>query len=169
VMDESGVNMQDRETIWHYVKKTAPAQIITVILLVISFIAGGLILGIPSKSEMKENVGVLAVKYMYQFGDVDELDNNMEALKVITSEEVYSNLTIDNTDKALRVYLKFNNNPVIVNVEDIGKDYVVYSLHTESISSFRKFVFFFETGKGGKIVKAREGELLDFGYGAVPG
>lgn len=109
------------------------------------------------------NYGELAVKYLYNFQTVQELDANMDALKEITTEEVYEQLTIDKTDRALNVYLKFNNNPVVVKFEEITDSYIIYSLETESISSFRKFVFFYEV-EGGKISKVREGELIDFDY-----
>lgn len=105
--------------------------------------------------------GKLAVKYLYNFQTVHELDANMEALRQIVSDDVYEQLTIDKTDRALNVYLKFKGKPVVVNYEEITDSYIVYSLETEAISSSRKFVFFFEV-EGGRITEVREGELIDF-------
>jgi hypothetical protein len=107
--------------------------------------------------------GKLAVKYLYNFQTIEELDSNMEALKQIVTDEVYQNLTIDKTDRALNVYLKFKNNPTVVRFEEVTDTYIIYSLETESISSLRKFVFFFKVDKG-RISWVREGELIDFDY-----
>lgn len=110
----------------------------------------------------KEELGEMAVKLMYNFQTLDELDDNMDALKEITTEDVYNNLTIDRTDRTLSVYLKFNNKPVTVVIDESSDSHVIYSLNTESISANRKFVFFYEVGKKGKIEKIRESELIDF-------
>jgi len=143
-------------------------RIIGLFIAVAAVFCGVLIwLSLNLQATSNKDVGVLAVKYMYNFSGVGELDNNMEGLKKITSEAVYNELTLDRTDKALNVYLKFNNKPVSVVIEETGPGYVIYSLDTESITRSRKFVFFFETSKSGKIVKAREGELLDF-YASNP-
>lgn len=131
-------------------------------------ILGVLIIGavyiIWSVSNKADNVeiGMKAVRYMYHFQSLKELDDNMDRLKKITSDEVYEKLTIDNTDRTLRVYLKFRNKPVIVNVEKATENYVIYSLISENISANRKFVFFFETNREGTIVDVRESEVVDF-------
>ena len=131
--------------------------------VVFSFSVGVLILFLASydREGLEDDIGIKAVKYMYQFTTIAELDANMEGLKLITSDEVYNYLTFDRTDKALNVYLKFHNKPVFVNIEDTGPGFVIYTLNTESISADRRFVFFFKV-KSGKIVYAREGEFLDF-------
>lgn len=106
-------------------------------------------------------LGTAAVKYMYSFQTPQELDSNMPALKAITTEEVYKTLTIDRTDRALSVYLKFNNKPSLVQVLDSSSNYIIYSIKSESISANRKFAFFFHTTNG-KIDKVRESEIIDF-------
>lgn len=115
-----------------------------------------------NKDRSVSDLGVIAVESMYDFGSTNELDDNMEVLKTIMTPEVYERLTIDRTDRVLSVYLKFNNNPTKVLVEKSTGDYVIYSLKTESISSTRKFVFFYSINEKGKIDYVREAEIVDF-------
>lgn len=126
------------------------------IILTVSFV----IVSFQKESKQVE-LGLRAVKYMYNFQTLAELDDNMDLLKGITTDEVYSQLTVDNTDRALNVYLKFKNKPVLVIPEEATSKYVIYKLQTESLSSDRKFAFFFEVDNG-KISKVRESEIIDF-------
>lgn len=107
-------------------------------------------------------LGVQAVMAMYDFGDLNELDDNMDVLRELTTTEVYNMLTLDRTDRALNVYLKFKNKPTRVLVEESTDSYVIYSLKTDSISATRKFAFFFRVGDSGKIEYVREAEVVDF-------
>lgn len=115
----------------------------------------------------REELGLLAVKYMYNFQNPYELDDNMESLKVITTDEVYDNLTIDKTDRVLNVYLKFKGKPVLPVIEKSTEKYIIYRLETDAISSSRRFVFYFDVNNKGKISWIREGELVDFNPDSV--
>jgi hypothetical protein len=110
-------------------------------------------------------VGLLAVKYLYHFSSLEELDANMDELKKISTPEVYRKLTIDNTDRSLNVYLKFKNKPVFVIPDKATDNYIIYRLQTENISNFRKFTFFYEVNKQGLISDVREAEIIDFAEG----
>lgn len=107
------------------------------------------------------DIGVKAVKLLYQFYDLEELDRNMAELKKITSDAVYDELTIDNEERLLNTYLKIKGNTCLVHVVDYTSDYVVYTLETATIDKNRKFIFMFST-KGGKITKVKEAECIDF-------
>jgi hypothetical protein len=114
-----------------------------------------------SKKVEEAKLGALAVKYLYNFSSIAELNSNMDMLKQITSDGVYQQLTIDNTDRTLSVYLKFKGGPVYVIPDKTTDRYVSYHLETKNISSSRKFVFFFEVDRG-KVVSVRESEVIDF-------
>lgn len=115
----------------------------------------------PSSYKSQSELGVLAVKSMYDFGNIVELDDKMDVLKTITTEEVYNDLTIDKTDRTLSVYLKFNNKPSRVIIEKATDKYILYRLDTESIASTRTFIFTYNVGRDGKIDYVREGEFVD--------
>ena len=117
------------------------------------------------KSEnMKAELGVEAVKCMYDFGTIEQLDENMAGLQAITTDEVFSQLTIDREERTLYTYLKFKNKPVTVNVLKSTASYVLYNLETENISENRIFMFMFDVNSSGKISYVREVECIDFIY-----
>lgn len=106
-------------------------------------------------------LGVRAVKLLYQFYDLNELDKNMTDFKKIVSNSVYEELTIDNEERLLTTYLKLKGNTCIVHVVESTADYVIYTLETDTIENDRKFIFMFST-EGGKIIKVKEAECIDF-------
>lgn len=107
-------------------------------------------------------LGVQAVKYLYDFGTAEQLDYQMTGLKEITTDAVFNQLTIDNEERTLNTYLKFKNEPVSVDVLKSTSNYVIYSLTTTNISHDRLFVFFFEVNNEGLISSVREVEAIDF-------
>lgn len=107
-------------------------------------------------------VGVQAVGYLYNFSNLEELDRNMEKLRKITTEEVYEQLTIDNTNRALSTYLKFKGKPSYVTIDDQTNSYVSYHLKTAEVASSRKFIFMYNVNSSGLIDKVREVEAIDF-------
>ena len=117
-----------------------------------------------SSVRRSSEIGVQAVKLLYQFYDLEELDSNMTELKKITSSAVYDELTIDNEERLLNTDLKLKGNTCLVHVIECTSDYVTYSLETETIDKDRKFIFMFEV-RGGKIIKVKEAECIDFTNG----
>lgn len=107
------------------------------------------------------SLGLEAVNYLYSFNSISELDDNMDKLREITSEEMYNFLTLDRTDRALSIYLKFKKKPTKAIIEFMSEGVVVYSLLNEEISPSRKFVFVYKI-ENGKITEVREGEFIDF-------
>jgi hypothetical protein len=137
-------------------------KIVLVVVIVYTIVMLSLMMIQFQKVGRNTELGLTAVKYMYNFASLEELNDNMQKLKELTTSEVYERLTIDNTDRALNVYLKFKNKPVIVVPEEATDRYVIYKLKTENISDYRKFVFFFSVDDSGKISKVRESEVVDF-------
>lgn len=107
-------------------------------------------------------LGERAVKLMYDFGTVEQLDYQMSDLKAITTDAVFNQLTIDNEERTLNTYLKFKNKAVTVEIVQSTHDYVMYHLITPNISAERLFVFFFDVDDSGKISYVREVEAIDF-------
>lgn len=107
-------------------------------------------------------LGVQAVKAMYNFSSPEELDYQMYSLQQITTDDIFNQLTIDNTNRTLSTYLKFKSKPVTVHVIESESNYVIYSLETENVSENRKFVFFFHVNTRGLIDKVEEVEAIDF-------
>lgn len=110
----------------------------------------------------KEEIGLSAVLALYDFRDAYQLDSNMVTLKNLVTEPVFNDLTIDNEQRTLTTYLKFENNPVTVNIIKNTDSYVLYSLNTEKISANRIFVFFFDVNNEGKISWYKEVEGIEF-------
>lgn len=112
--------------------------------------------------EMKEQLGIKCVKTLYEFSSGTELDQNMSVLKELCTDAVYSDLTIDNEERTLTTYLKFENKPVKVNIVRSTADYVYYSLDTDAIDADRLFIFNFNVNKYGQIDWIKECECIEF-------
>lgn len=145
---------------WLYIKYRTPVY---VLLVAIAFV-GGLFVDaqLSNNRTVDQEIGKAAVLSLYNFQTVEELSDQMDDLKKITTEEVYNQLTVDRTDRALNVYLKFKAKPTVVQFETITDSYIIYSLATESIQADRKFAFFYNVNKNGLIDKVRESEIVDF-------
>lgn len=117
---------------------------------------------VNSNTKNPEKIGITAVKELYQFEKTEDLDGNMERLKRITTDSVFSQLTVDNEERTLNTYLKFKGKTTSINVIKSTDNYVLYSLDTEFISPDRVFIFMFNVNRDGKIDYVRECECLDF-------
>lgn len=138
-------------------RKVAAVLGLTVCLIVIGM------LSIHSKiAKEEEELGIKAVKAMYDFGTVEQLDSQMALLQVITTDEVFRQLTIDSENRTLNTYLKFQGKPVTIKILKSSNDYVLYSLDTVSIENNRTFLFLFTVNETGKINWVREMETIDF-------
>lgn len=110
----------------------------------------------------KKNIGIAAITDLYQFRSVDDIQFQLNNLKRITTKEVFNQLTIDNEERRLNTYLKFEEASSLVKIQKATSSYVIYSLECDSIDSDRDFVFFFDVNNSGRISKVRECELVDF-------
>lgn len=110
----------------------------------------------------RKDLGIKAVKCMYEFTEVEQLQFNMFDLQKITTEPVFNQLTIDNENRALYTYVKFKCETTSVNIIKATSSYVLYSLKNNNVDSERKFIFMFDCDKTGKISYVREAEINDF-------
>ena len=136
--------------------------ILALSLLLVLVIEFQVVNRITNREKEYRALGESAVMALYDFGSVYDLDRNMYDLKQITTDAVFSQLTIDNEQRSLNTYLKFKDSSVSVKILRSGSDYVMYSLDTESIDTDRVFVFFFTVDDDGKINSVREMECYDF-------
>ena len=122
----------------------------------------GLCLHSMLKQKRDRLLGEQAVYTLYQFSDANELNNNMASLESITTKAVFSQLTIDNSERTLNTYLKFKNTTTSVSIIRSTSQYVLYHVNNESIDPDRVFVFFFNVNSKGRISYVREMEGIDF-------
>lgn len=135
---------------------------IIITTLVCLLLLGWVLLCLKYEVFTNGSLGVEAVNYLYNFNSVDDLDKNDKKLKDITTESAYESLTVTNSDKALNTYLKFKDNAVEVEILSSGPGKVVYTLHSDSLSDGRKFIFLYEVNLFGKITSAQEFEAIPF-------
>ena len=115
------------------------------------------------KSLEDVKTGEKAVKLMYDFGSYDEVyQEHMTKLKELTTDDIYTNITVTNVDRALTTYLKFKGHSSKVKILQKTDSYIMYYLDTESITQTRKFVMYYHVNMWGKIDDIQECEVRDF-------
>lgn len=115
-----------------------------------------------SSAGTKADLGVELVKAMYNFENPYELDKNMLVVQKLVTEDVFSDLTIDNEQRTLSTYFKFKDASVHVNVLKSTDSYVLYSLDSEAISADRKFILIFSVNEEGVINEVKEMECYEY-------
>ena len=115
-----------------------------------------------SSAGTKADLGVELVKAMYDFENPYELDKNMLVVQKLVTEDVFSDLTIDNEQRSLSTYFKFKDASVHVNVLKSTDSYVLYSLDSEAISADRKFILIFSVNEEGVINEVKEMECYEY-------
>lgn len=115
-----------------------------------------------SSASTKADLGVELVKAMYDFENPYELDKNMLVVQKLVTEDVFSDLTIDNEQRTLSTYFKFKDASVHVNVLKSTDSYVLYSLDSEAISADRKFILIFSVNEEGVINEVKEMECYEY-------
>lgn len=115
-----------------------------------------------SSAGTKADLGVELVKAMYDFENPYELDKNMLVVQKLVTEDVFSDLTIDNEQRTLSTYFKFKDASVHVKVLKSTDSYVLYSLDSEAISADRKFILIFSVNEEGVINEVKEMECYEY-------
>lgn len=142
----------------HEIKKSIGLVLITLcVALATLFVVKELTL-----QKQKRELGEQAVRLMYQFVEVEQLQFNMIDLQSITTEAVFNQLTIDSEDRALYTYVKFLGLTTSVEIIKSTSSYVLYSINNDNIDSERRFIFMFDCDSSGKISYVREAEIYDF-------
>ena len=133
-------------------------------VLAIAFLQGKSLDSVIADSSVgtKADLGVELVKAMYDFENPYELDKNMLVVQKLVTEDVFSDLTIDNEQRTLSTYFKFKDASVHVNVLKSTDSYVLYSLDSEAISADRKFILIFSVNEEGVINEVKEMECYEY-------
>lgn len=158
----------DKRKIFTAVKilSTIVTVVITVgaYVLAIAFLQGKSLDSViaDSSADTKADLGVELVKAMYDFENPYELDKNMLVVQKLVTEDVFSDLTIDNEQRTLSTYFKFKDASVHVNVLKSTDSYVLYSLDSEAISADRKFILIFSVNEEGIINEVKEMECYEY-------
>lgn len=138
--------------------------------LVITLCITTLILSITAYKISEQRKGLISdietgkslVEALYEYNDLMELQMNQETVKDLVTPEVFNQINIDADDRGLRVYLKFKGGPTKVDIQEVGRDYVIYGIVNDHIEEYRSFVLFYSLGDNGKINWIRESEVHDF-------
>lgn len=135
---------------------------------IISFITISIIatLFIVSKrsdnKESKQDIGLEVLNCLYTFDTSQMLNDNMQTLHSLCTNEVYNQLTIDNEERLLSTYLKFNSCECRVKVITKSNGMILYNLVCDAINPNRLFLFCYSINDKNKICSVREAECLDF-------
>jgi hypothetical protein len=116
-------------------------------------------------SDIRQNrevaLGVRTLRSLYEFENLTQFDENVDLFETLVTPHVFHLMSADNSDRILRVYLKFNGRPSYVDIIETGPNYVIYSLVCAAIERERLFLFIYEV-EGGKVTAIREAELFAF-------
>ena len=107
-------------------------------------------------------VGSEAVKLLYNFDNINELEDNLVGLKSMMTVRCYYSTTVVNSDKSLNTYLKLKKAKTTVKIIESKPGFVLYSLDNPNITSSRLFIFSYKLNLFGKIEEVREFEAIDF-------
>lgn len=137
-----------------------PIILITILICILIVISGMFII----KREIISNgrVGSKAVKLLYEFDSVSELEDNLVKLRSMMTDRCYYSVTVLNSDKSLNTYLKFKKEKTKVEILDSKPGFVLYSIKNPNISYDRLFIFSYRLNSSGKIKEVREFEAIDF-------
>lgn len=131
-------------------------------LTVIGILVCQLVIKPGIESEKRQETGRQLVLALYDYPSVEQLDEQMKIVRGLTTEGVFNQLTLDNEERTLNTYLKFEQKAVTVEILESTEDYVLYTLHTEALSEGRKFIFLYSLNEDGKVDWVQEAECIDF-------
>lgn len=120
-----------------------------------------------SSSPDTMDVGVRAVKLLYDFGTPRELQRNQEKLGTVFTQEVCDSLTINNTMRQVSGYQKFHYSESKVDIIQSGDGFVVYRLVNDEIEAEALWLFQYTVNGDGKIDSVKEYRVVhaqDGGY-----
>ena len=137
------------------------SRLIVVGVIVLVFLLT--LLGISTQTETPAvDVGVRCVKLLYEFDLPEDILDNQQLLMSVLTEEEFERLTVDNTNRAINAYYKFQYSPSHVVVDEYGPGYVRYRLENEYIDSDEVWVFLYELTEDGRITNVREYSTLNW-------
>ena len=106
------------------------------------------------------DIGVRCVMLMYDFSTPQELATNQRLLQNIVTEELFEDLSIDDTNRAINAYYKFQYAPSSVRVLMSTPGCVIYTLDNEYIDPDDVWVFVYTLDSSGVIDTVNEYQVL---------
>ena len=135
------------------------------IVVVVGVVIVSLSVSIYFIREINDNrritLAINTLRSLYEFETLTQFGENVEIFRSLVTPEVFNVKNVNNSDRILRIFLKFNGNPSYVNVLEATPNFIIYSLLSESIERDRLFIFIYEV-EGRRISAIREAELFRF-------
>lgn len=141
--------------------------LICINLCIIVFCAVFGFIAVQSRSA-KENLGVLAVKLMYEFDTIEDLNPQYERLHQVVSESAWEHLNINNDLRTINTYFKFRNRPSKVQIVYYRDGLLLYNLITDAVPHQTLWAFQYDIVDG-KIDNVREYRLVSLYNGKEGG
>lgn len=101
------------------------------------------------------DLGVYCVRLMYEFSTPDELVANQGRLESILSADEFDRLCIDEPNRTINAYYKFQFSPSRVNIVNASEGYVEYTLENDYIDPNTHWVFLYSI-ESGRVTDVRE-------------
>lgn len=142
--------------------KTVP-RFLLILVVVVAVLFDFFYISLHSSStNVKEEAGKEVVKLLYDFADMEQLEGQQLQLKSKVTEDVFNQLTVDNEERRLNTYLKFNQEVSTVEFLITTDKYIVYRLDCIALETSRVFLFTYHVNSLGKIDRVYEAELIGF-------
>lgn len=134
------------------------------ITVLVGLVILGVLVSFSIRKEIFSNgrVGEDAVKLLYEFNNVKDLEENLVELRSMMTERCYYKTTVLNSSKSLNTYLKLKQQRTVVNILEKKPGFILYSLDNPNLSDNRLFIFSYELNGLGQIEDVREFEAIDF-------
>lgn len=100
------------------------------------------------------------LELVYNFTKVEELEQREDKVSAIATEEVKNQLY--DADRSLRAYLKMQGSYSKLVLLQTTPNYIIYELHSDVLTSTRRFMLMYDVNIFGKVNNIREVEIVDF-------
>lgn len=118
-------------------------------------------------SNISQDIGSRCVRLLYQFSTPQEIVDNQRQLELLVTDEVFSDLNIDDTNRVVNAYYKFKYSTSSVNIVSSAPGCVVYTIANENIDPDSLWIFKYTLDSSGKIDWVKEYSVLDIRSGGV--
>lgn len=108
-----------------------------------------------------EGIALEALYLMYNFEDLDELNENHKFLGYLLDKSLWEEYSLNNDVRVLSAYRKFYDNGSRVKIVYLSDNLILYKLDNKYINPDRIFVFEYRVNQS-KIDYLKEYELLNY-------
>ncbi|GAA0101704.1 hypothetical protein UT300012_24190 [Paraclostridium bifermentans] len=130
----------------------------------LALLAGGLALALYTVNigidYIRIERGTKLLELLYDFGDVKDLEKRRPKVESVATDKV-TNQVYD-LDRSLSAYLKMQGSYSKIVFLTTTPNYIIYELHSDVLTSSRKFMLMYDVNIFGKVDDIREVEIVDF-------